>query len=30
MNKFSKIGMFFVVAILSVVLFETNASAHGY
>ncbi|MBC2184174.1 chitin-binding protein [Listeria sp. FSL L7-0233] len=30
MKKFSKIGMFFAVFALAVVLFQTTASAHGY
>ncbi|MDT0001619.1 lytic polysaccharide monooxygenase [Listeria cossartiae subsp. cayugensis] len=30
MKKFSKIGMFFAVFTLAVVLFQTTASAHGY
>ncbi|MBC2010795.1 lytic polysaccharide monooxygenase [Listeria welshimeri] len=30
MKKFSKIGMFFAVVVLAVVLLETSVSAHGY
>ncbi|HAB0009380.1 TPA_asm: chitin-binding protein [Listeria monocytogenes] len=30
MKKFTKIGMFFVVFVLAVVLFQTSVSAHGY
>ncbi|EAC3781795.1 chitin-binding protein [Listeria monocytogenes] len=30
MKKFSKIGMFFAVFTLAIVLFQTTASAHGY